>query len=188
MYPQPQAQQQNQQPSPQWAMGDNESQVAMALAQHTTYILKYKTLIDGKGNERTICDEVLPFIEPFNADYPLAYLKNGQKCLAKINDAQNYAYLIAEKKLNIFNKVQLDEIKHADTTRKYDLIAKYSTREHAQQIKFCVDYFNFFSRKKLGLISHSRSTGNNPKQMRTQTSSLEPVYEQGMEQKKKGWF
>lgn len=185
MYPQP-AQQGT--TAPQWTMGDNESQVAMALAQHTTYILKYKTIIDIKGNERTFCDEVLPFIEPFNADYPLAYLKNGQKCLAKINDAQNYAYLIAEKKLNIFDRNQLEEIKKADTTKKYALIAKYSTQEHAEQIKFCVDYFNFFSRKKLGLISHSRSTGNNPKQMRTQSSSLEPVYEQAMQEKKKGWF
>jgi hypothetical protein len=186
MYPQQQSPQQG--VSPQWTLGDNESQVAMALAQHTTYILKYKTLIDGKGNERTVCDEVLPFIEPFNADYPLAYLKNGQKCLAKINDAQNFAYLIAEKKLNIFNKTQLDEIKKADTTKKYDLIAKYSTIEHAEQIKFCVDYFNFFSRKKLGLISHSRSTGNNPKQMRSQTSNLEQVYQDNMMQQKKGFF
>jgi len=184
MYPQPPAQQ----TSPQWTLGDNESQVAMALAQHTTYILKYKTLIDSKGNERTVCDEVLPFIEPFNADYPLAYLKNGQKCLAKINDAQNYAYLIAEKKLNIFNKKQLEEIKKADTTKKYELIAKYSTQEHAEQIKFCVDYFNFFSRKKLGLISHSRSTGNNPKQMRSQSSQLESVYTESELNKKKGFF
>jgi hypothetical protein len=185
MYPQqPQTQNQN---APQWTMGDNESQVAMALAQHTTYILKYKTIIDSKGNERTYCDEVLPFIEPFNADYPLAYLKNGQKCLAKINDAQNYAYLIAEKKLNIFTRDQLEKIKKADTTKKYELIAEFSTQEHAEQIKFCVDYFNFFSRKKLGLISHSRSTGNNPKQMRSQTSSLEGVYQPDLE-KKKGWF
>ena len=185
MYPQPNT---NQQPSPQWTLGDNESQVAMALAQHTTYILKYKTLLDPQGNERTICDEILPFIEPFNADYPLAYLKNGQKCLAKINDAQNYAYLIAEKKLSIFNKTQLNEIKSADTNKKYDLIAKFSTREHAEQIKFCVDYFNFFSRKKLGLISHSRSTGNNPKQMRTQQSQIENVYAEQLKEQKKGVF
>jgi hypothetical protein len=182
MYPQNQAQQ----TSPQWTLGDNESQVAMALAQHTTYILKYKTTLLN-GNEVTICDEILPFIEPFNADYPLAYLKNGQKCLAKINDAQNLAYLIAEKKMSIFNKKQLDEIKKSNTNEKYDLIAKYSSSEHAEQIKFCVDYFNFFSRKKLGLISHSRSTGNNPKQMRSQTSEVESVYKD-LQEKKKGLF
>lgn len=184
MYPQNQAQPQMQ---PQWALGENDSQVAMALAQHTTYILKYKTLIDAQGNERTICDEILPFVEPFNADYPLAYLKNGQKCLAKINDAQNLAYLIAEKKMSIFNKKILDEIKKADITRKYSIIAENSTQEYAEQIKFCVDYFNYFSRKKLGLISHSRSTGNNPKQMRSQSSQLENVYQENPN-KKKGWF
>lgn len=184
MYPQNQAQPQMQ---PQWTLGENDSQVAMALAQHTTYILKYKTIIDQNGNEHTICDEILPFVEPFNADYPLAYLKNGQKCLAKINDAQNLAYLIAEKKMSIFNKKILDEIKKADTTKKYELIAKYSTQEYAEQIKFCVDYFNFYSRKKLGLISHSRSTGNNPKQMRSQSSQLENVYQEDPN-KKKGWF
>lgn len=182
MYPQ-----NNPQLPPQWSLGDNESQVAMALTQHTTYILKYKTLIDAQGNERTICDEILPFVEPFNADYPLAYLKNGQKCLAKINDAQNLAYLIAEKKMSIFDKKILDEIKKADITKKYAIIAKNSTQEYAEQIKFCVDYFNYFSRKKLGLICHSRSTGNNPKQMRSQSSQLENVYSE-MREKKKGLF
>ena len=184
MHPQNQAPPQMQ---PQWTLGENDSQVAMALAQHTTYILKYKTLIDAQGNERTICDEILPFVEPFNADYPLAYLKNGQKCLAKINDAQNLAYLIAEKKMSIFDKKILDEIKKADITKKYAIIAKNSTQEHAEQIKFCVDYFNFYSRKKLGLISHSRSTGNNPKQMRSQSNQMESVYSENPE-KKKGWF
>lgn len=184
MYPTNQAPPQMQ---PQWTLGENDSQVAMALAQHTTYILKYKTLIDAQGNERTICDEILPFIEPFNADYPLAYLKNGQKCLAKINDAQNLAYLIAEKKMSIFDKKVLDEIKKADTIKKYSIIAEHSTQEHAEQIKFCVDYFNFYSRKKLGLISHSRSTGNNPKQMRSQSNQMENVYSENPN-KKKGWF
>lgn len=178
---------QNQMNTPQWTLGDNESQVAMALAQHTTYILKYKTVLDKNGNERTICDEVLPFIEPFNADYPLAYLKNGQKCLAKINDAQNLAYLLAEKKMSIFKKKQLEEIKKADETKKYDLIAEYANEEHAEQTKFCVDYFNYFSRKKLGLISHSRSSGNNPKQMRSTQTTQESVYQE-MNEKKKGIF
>lgn len=172
---------------PQWSLGDNESQVAMALTQHSTYILKYKTFIDPNGTERVVCDEILPFVEPFNADYPLAYLKNGQKCLAKINDAQNLAYLITEKKMAIFSKKQLDGIKKTDASKKYELIAKYSTKEHAEQIKFCVDYFNFYSRKKLGLVSHSRSTGNNPKQMRSQSSQLENVYSE-MREKKKGLF
>jgi len=172
---------------PQWSLGDNESQVAMALTQHSTYILKYKTFIDPNGTERVVCDEILPFIEPFNADYPLAYLKNGQKCLAKINDAQNLAYLIAEKKMSIFDKKTLQTIKEANGVDKYDLIAKHSTQEYAEQIKFCVDYFNYFSRKKLGLISHSRSTGNNPKQMRSQSSQLENVYSE-MREKKKGLF
>lgn len=184
MYPQNQAQPQMQ---PPWTLGENDSQVAMALAQHTTYILKYKTLIDTNGNERVVCDEILPFIEPFNADYPLAYLKNGQKCLAKINDAQNIAYLIAEKKMSIFSKKILDEIKKADTTKKYAIIAANSNQEYAEQIKFCVDYFNFYSRKKLGLISHSRSTGNNPKQMRSQSNHTENVFSENPE-KKKGWF
>jgi hypothetical protein len=184
MYPQNQAQPQMQ---PQWTLSESDSQVAMALAQHTTYILKYKTIIDQNGNERTISDEILPFVEPFNADYPLAYLRNGQKCLAKINDAQNLAYLIAEKKMSIFNKKILDEIKKADTTKKYAIIAENSNQEYAEQIKFCVDYFNYFSRKKLGLISHSRSTGNNPKQMRSQSSQLENVYQENPN-KKKGWF
>lgn len=186
MYPQPTMA--NPQQNPQWSLSESDSQVAMALAQHSTYILKYKTIIDQNGNEHIICDEILPFVEPFNADYPLAYLKNGQKCLAKINDAQNLAYLIAEKKMSIFDKKTLLSIKEANGVDKYDLIAKHSTQEYAEQIKFCVDYFNYFSRKKLGLISHSRSTGNNPKQMRSQATSLENVYQEMTNQKKKGLF
>jgi len=88
-----------QQPN-QWMQGEPESQSAILLAQHTTYFLKYITIIKEDGTPQLICDEVLDFIEPYNPDYPLGYLKKGQKALAYMNKAQCLSYSVASKLLS----------------------------------------------------------------------------------------
>jgi len=67
-----------QQPN-QWMQGEPESQSAILLAQHTTYFLKYSTQTMEDGSTRLICDEILDYIEPYNPDYPLGYLKRTKR-------------------------------------------------------------------------------------------------------------
>jgi len=161
-----------QQPN-QWMQGEPESQSSILLAQHTTYFLKYTTLTDQNGNTRLICDEVLDFIEPYNPDYPLGYLKKGQKALAYMNKAQSLAYSVASKLISNLDDDQLTQIKNAQGNKKYDLVSKYAGQDVASNTKFCVDYFNDFSRRKQALITHSRTTGINPQQMREFRNSVE---------------
>jgi hypothetical protein len=175
-----------QQPN-QWMQGEPESQSAILLAQHTTYFLKYITVLNDDGSTKLICDEVLDFIEPFNPDYPLGYLKKGQKALAFMNRAQCLAYSVASKLLSDMSDKALQEIRAAQGNKKYDLIAKYSSQDTASNAKFSVDYFNDFSRRKQALITHSRSTGINPQQMREFRNAIEPANGEEQE-KKKGIF
>ena len=175
-----------QQPN-QWMNGEPESQSAILLAQHTTYFLKYITQINPDGSQKLICDEILDFLEPYNPDYPLAYLKGGQKALAKMSQAQNLAYSIASKLISDIPKTRQEEIKMAIGNNKYNLIAKHASQDTASNVKFCVDYFNDFTRRKQALITHSRTTGINPQQMREFRNSVEEA--NGDEkQEKKGIF
>ena len=175
-----------QQPN-QWMSGEPEAQSAILLAQHTTYFLKYVTIIDKEGNQQLVCDELLDFIEPYNPDYPLSYLKKGQKTLSYMNKAQCLAYSVASKLLSDLNEKHLLKIKEAHGNKKYDLIANYASQNTASNAKFCVDYFNDFSRRKQALITHSRTTGINPQQMREFRNSVESA--NGEEnQEKQGLF
>ena len=176
-----------QQPN-QWMQGEPESQSAILLAQHTTYFLKYSTMTDNNGNTRLICDEVLDFIEPYNPDYPLGYLKKGQKALAYMNKAQSLAYSVASKLISNLKDEELLEIKSAQGNKKYDLISKFASQDVASNTKFCVDYFNDFSRRKQALITHSRTTGINPQQMREFRNSVESANGDDEMEKKKGIF
>jgi hypothetical protein len=176
----------HQQPN-QWIQGEPESQSAIMLAQHTTYFLKYKIITNKDGNQEMKNDEILDFIEPYNPDYPLAYLKGGQKALAAMSKAQNLSYAMASKIISILKDEQLKEIKEATGNKKYDLIAQYISQDAASNTKFCVDYFNDFSRRKQSLIANSRTTGINPQQMREFKNHVESA--NGMqqpEQQKKG--
>ncbi len=175
-----------QQPN-QWMQGEPESQSAILLAQHTTYFLKYITILKEDGTSTLVCDEVLDFIEPYNPDYPLGYLKKGQKALAYMNKAQCLAYSVASKLLSDLNDDALTEIRTAIGNKKFDLIAQYASQDTASNTKFCVDYFNDFSRRKQALITHSRATGINPQQMREFRNAIEPA-NGDEEQKKKGLF
>lgn len=173
-----------QQPN-QWMNGEPESQSAILLAQHTTYFLKYVTVVKEDGTPHLVCDEILDFIEPYNPDYPLAYLKGGQNALAYMNKAQCLAYSVASKLLSDISDKGLTEIRGAIGNKKFDLIAKYSkSQDTASNAKFCVDYFNDFSRRKQALITHSRSTGINPQQMREFRNSIDPANGENEEQKK----
>jgi hypothetical protein len=167
--------------------GEPESQSAILLAQHTTYFLKYITVINEDNTTKLICDEVLDFIEPYNPDYPLGYLKKGQKALAYMNKAQCLAYSVASKLLSDLPDDALKEIREAIGNKKFDLIAKYASQDTASNTKFCVDYFNDFSRRKQALITHSRATGINPQQMREFRNTIDPANGED-EDKKKGIF
>jgi hypothetical protein len=175
------------QPQNQWMQGEPESQGAIMLAQHTTYFLKYVTITNADGSTSLVCDEILDFIEPFNPDYPLAYLKKGQKCLAYMNRAQDLAYSVASKLLSDLSDEALIEIKAAQGNKKYDLISKYLSQDAAANAKFCVDYFNDFSRRKQALISHSRTGGENPQLMREFRNPIEPANGE-REEKENGIF
>jgi len=172
-----------QQPN-QWMQGEPESQSAILLAQHTTYFLKYITIIKEDGTPQLICDEVLDFIEPYNPDYPLGYLKKGQKALAYMNKAQCLSYSVASKLLSDLPDKALIKLKDASGNKKYDIIAQYASQDTASNAKFCVDYFNDFSRRKQALITHSRATGINPQQMREFRNSIEPANGDDENQKK----
>lgn len=176
-----------QQPN-QWMNGEPEAQSSILLAQHTTYFLKYTTITMTDGTTRLICDEILDYIEPYNPDYPLGYLKKGQKALAYMNKAQSLAYSVASKLLSDLNDHALIEIKKAQGNKKYDLIAKHAGQDVASKTKFCVDYFNDFSRRKQALITHSRSTGINPQQMREFRNSVESANGDDEIEKKRGIF
>jgi len=175
-----------QQPN-QWIQGEAESQSAIMLAQHTTYFLKYKLKINPDGSQEMICQELLDFIEPYNPDYPLAYLKGGQKALALMTKAQCIAYSVASKIMANLNAEQANEVREAVGNKKYDIIAKHLSSDAASNVKFCVDYFNDYSLRKQSLISNSRTSGVNPQQMRQFRNPIEPAG--GQEQEiKKGFF
>jgi len=55
--------------------------------------------------------ELLDFIEPYNPDYPLAYLKGGQRALALMTKAQCIAYSVASKILGNLNADQAEKLK-----------------------------------------------------------------------------
>lgn len=176
-----------QQPN-QWIQGEAESQSAIMLAQHTTYFLKYKLKINADGSQEMQNLELLDFIEPYNPDYPLAYLKGGQKALALMTRAQCIAYSVASKIMANLNAGQAKEILKAIGNEKYDLIAGHLSPDSASNAKFCVDYFNDYSLRKQSLISNSRTSGVNPQQMRQfkTPSDLAGGYEEKKE--KRGWF
>ena len=175
-----------QQPN-QWIQGEAESQSAIMLAQHTTYFLKYKIMINQDGSQEMQNQEILDFIEPYNPDYPLAYLKGGQKALALMTRAQCLAYSVSSKIIANLNAEQARKVKEATGNKKYDLIAEYLSQDAASNTKFCVDYFNDYSLRKQSLISSSRTTGQNPQQMRQFRNPIDPItpYE---ETQKKGLF
>lgn len=168
----------------QWIQGEAEAQSAIMLSQHTTYFLKYKIIQNPDGTQEMQNQEILDFIEPYNPDYPLAYLKGGQKVLAAHTRAQRLAYFTAKKILSNLTKQQEQNVKKAQGLEKYNLIAKYLTNDSAANLKFCVDYFNDFSIRKQSLISGSRTTGQNPQQMRMFRNPIEYPNQQQEEPKK----
>jgi len=176
-----------QQPNP-WMLGEPESQSAIMLAQHTTYFLKYKLKIHPDGSQEMICQEILDFIEPYNPDYPLAYLKGGQIVLNAHATAQRIAYSVASKITSNLTSEQAEEVREAQGNKKYDLIAKYLSSDSASNTKFCVDYFNDFSQRIQSLIAGSRTTGQNPQQMRMFRNPIDPVANYEEKQQKKGFF
>ena len=176
-----------QQPN-QFLQAESESQSAIMLAQHTTYFLKYKLLIKPDGSQEMENQELLDFIEPYNPDYPLAYLKGGQRALALMTKAQCIAYSVASKILGNLNADQAEKLKKASGNKKYDLIALYISADASSNVKFCVDYFNDYSLRKQSLISGSRTSGVNPQQMRQFRNPIDPAG--GFEEKKekRGFF
>jgi hypothetical protein len=169
-------------------LGEGENQSAIMLAQHTTYFLKYKIKINTDGSQEMECQEILDFVEPYNPDYPLAYLKNGQKALAAMSRAQSKAYDVASKILSNLNANQTILIQQATGKEKYDLIAQFLSQDSASNLKYCVDYFNHYSRRKQALISGSRTSGQNPQQMRMFRSPIESIGTFEEKQQKKGFF
>jgi len=176
-----------QQPN-QWIQGEAESQSAIMLAQHTTYFLKYKLKINPDGSQEMQCRELLDFIEPYNPDYPLAYLKGGQKALALMTKAQCISYSVASKIMANLDANQAEKIRNALGNKKYDLIAKHLSSDSASNVKFCVDYFNDYSLRKQSLISNSRTSGVNPQQMRQFRNPMDSVGGYEEQQQKKGFF
>jgi len=158
------------------------------LAQHTTYFLKYKLKINPDSSQEMVCQELLDFIEPYNPDYPLGYLKGGQKALALMTRAQCIAYSVASKIMGNLNATQAEEIRNAVGNGKYDLIAKYLSSDAASNIKFCVDYFNDYSIRKQSLISGSRTSGVNPQQMRQFRNPVDNIGGYEEKKEKKGFF
>jgi len=176
-----------QQPN-QWIQGEAESQSSIMLAQHTTYFLKYKLKINPDGSQEMVCQELLDFIEPYNPDYPLAYLKGGQKTLALMTKAQCIAYSVASKIMANLDADQAEEIRNAIGNKKYDLIAKHLSSDSASNVKFCVDYFNDYSLRKQSLISNSRTSGVNPQQMRQFRNPIDSIGGYEEQHQKKGFF
>jgi len=176
-----------QQPN-QWIQGEAESQSAIMLAQHTTYFLKYKLKINPDGSQEMENQELLDFIEPYNPDYPLAYLKGGQKTLALMTKAQCVAYSVASKILANLNATQAQEVKEAIGNKKYDLIAQHLSSDASSNVKFCVDYFNDFSLRKQSLISNSRTSGINPQQMRQFRNPIDSIGGYEEKKEKRGFF
>jgi len=173
----------------QWIQGEAENQSSIMLAQHTTYFLRYKIHINADGSQEMINDEVLDFIEPYNPDFPLAYLKGGQKALIANTKAQRLAYSVASKILSNLTDAQMKEVKKAVGNQKYELIGKYLSPDSASNVKFCVDYFNDFTKRTQSLIAGSRTTGINPQQMREFRTPIEPVSQIGQEDNQpKGLF
>lgn len=172
----------------QWVQGEAESQSAIMLAQHTTYYLKYKIIFKEDGSQEMQNQEILDYIEPYNPDYPLAYLKGGQKTLAAFSKCLQKSYSVASKILSNLTTEQSKKVKQADGIEKYNLIAKYMSQDSASNVKFCVDYFNDFARRQQSLIAGSRTTGVNPQQMREFRTPIDPVGGYQEEPKKKGWF
>jgi len=78
----------------------------------------------------------------------------------------------------------INKIKRCKWKQKYDIIAQYASQDTASNAKFCVDYFNDFSRRKQALITHSRATGINPQQMREFRNSIESANGDDENQKK----
>jgi len=105
-----------------------------------------------------------------------------------MNRAQSLAYSVASKLISDLDDKYLLQIKEARGNKKYDLIAKYAGQDVASNTKFCVDYFNDFSRRKQALITHSRTTGINPQQMREFRNSVESANGDDDMEKKKGLF
>ena len=176
-----------QQPN-QWIQGEGENQSALMLAQHTTYFLKYKLVVKPDGSQEMQSLELLDFIEPYNPDYPLAYLKGGQNVLAKMTRAQCIAYSVASKIMSNLTAEQAEEIRGSIGNKKYDLIAQHLSPDASSNAKFCVDYFNDFSLRKQSLISNSRTTGQNPQQMRQFRNPVDSVGVYEEKQQKKGFF
>ena len=158
------------------------------LAQHTTYFLKYKLILRSDGSQEMQNQELLDFIEPYNPDYPLAYLKGGQKTLNAHAKAQRLAYSTASKIMGNLNAEQSEAVKEATGNKKYDLIAQYLSSDSASNVKFCVDYFNDFSQRTQSLIAGSRTTGQNPQQMRQFRNPIDPISGYDEKQQKKGFF
>lgn len=171
-----------------WIQGEGENQSALMLAQHTTYFLKYKLVINPDGSQEMQNQELLDFIEPYNPDYPLAYLKGGQKTLNAHAKAQRKAYSVASKIMANLNAEQAKEVQEAIGNKKYDLIAKYLSSDASSNVKFCVDYFNDFSLRTQSLIISSRTTGQNPQQMRQFRTPIDPVGGYEEREKKRGFF
>jgi len=171
-----------------WIQGEGENQSALMLAQHTTYFLKYKLIINPDGSQEMQNQEILDFIEPYNPDYPLAYLKGGQKTLIAMSKAQGKAYDVASKIISNLNGEHAKQVQEAQGNEKYDLIAKFLSQDSASNAKYCVDYFNHFSRRKQALISGSRTSGQNPQQMRQFRSPIDPIAGYEEQQQKKGFF
>jgi hypothetical protein len=172
----------------QWIQGEAENQSAIMLAQHATYFLRYKIRINSDGSQEMINEETLDFVEPYNPDYPLAYLKGGQKALNANAKAQQIAYSVASKIMSNLKPEQLKEIKNAEGNNKYDLIAKHLSQDSASNVKFCVDYFNDFSRRSQSLIAGSRTTGINPQQMREFRTPIDPIAQINPDDQKPSMF
>jgi len=168
--------------------GEAEAQSSIMLAQHTTYFLKYKLILKTDGSQEMECQELLDFIEPYNPDYPLAYLKGGQKALALMTRAQCIAYAVSSKIVSNLDAEQAEAVKEATGNKKYDLIAEYLTADASSNAKLCVDYFNDFSLRKQSLISNSRTSGVNPQQMRQFRNPIDPISGSDEKNEKKGLF
>jgi len=172
----------------QWVQGEAENQSAIMLAQHATYFLKYSIKINPDGSQEMQNEEILDFVEPYNPDFPLAYLKGGQKALNAHTKAQQIAYNIASKIISNLDEQQTKQIKEAEGYNKYILISKFLSPDSASNIKFCVDYFNDFSRRIQSLIAGSRTTGVNPQQMREFRTPIEPIGQVRPEEQQRGIF
>jgi len=102
-----------------------------------------------------------------------------------MNKAQCLSYSVASKLLSDLPDKALIKLKRMQVeTKNNDIIAQYASQDTASNAKFCVDYFNDFSRRKQALITHSRATGINPQQMREFRNSIESANGDDENQKK----